>query len=204
MKKISIQSCTICFLLLFLSGCEAVNNSVEMIIEIHHYKAAVNVGIGPAITYIARSDYPGPPPGWYYLHDTIAGFDNIYRLGYRYRLRVRRERLPIPPEDVSMYNYELIDIITEEQTDGSSTFELLLREGCYSCFVEKEGENYSLLGLIDIICETGGLSAELEDLVTFQDCLWKKGLFKHTFSGTGVECIAIVTCGESYQPVIPE
>lgn len=66
--------------------------------------------------YIYRQE----SPDWqlWYSHEPIKGFDEIYREGYEYVIKVRRLTLANPPQDAGAYIYELKKVLSKTQKDS--------------------------------------------------------------------------------------
>jgi hypothetical protein len=51
---------------------------------------------------------------WRRFYDSISGF--AYEEGYRYRIRVERQRVARPPADGSSYTYRLVELLSKERS----------------------------------------------------------------------------------------
>jgi len=153
--------------------------------------------MAPTLSYVVRGEDEEHPDEWYNFSSNISGFDDSYKLGYIYRLKVQRTRIPNPPEDMGMYNYTLEEILSEVKVDAETTFTLIIfRDGM--CWLSKEDGNFSLLSQVSIVCYDDELITELNDIyenASGNTQGTKTGIFKHTFDETikSIELIDITT-----------
>ena len=71
------------------------------------------VGVGPMECLQTKTDQEGD---WQHFYDRIQGFE--HQEGMEYALRVKKTKRQNPPADASAYQYELIEILSQEEVAG--------------------------------------------------------------------------------------
>lgn len=106
-KKI-LASTVIIGLIVLAVGCSSTSNKTELVYNVADMRANC-IGVGPQKCYVIDNQL---------FYDPIENFDQQYREGCTYQIRVERRPSDLlnaqgqPPADASIYQYRLIEIIS--------------------------------------------------------------------------------------------
>lgn len=122
------------------------------------YRVPVSPWDGPWMAY--RMSMPdGQTIEWIW---GIEGFDEQYRWGTRYVLKLRQKRIFNAPTDAPSTAYELVRVVREEQVNPETTFQLPLRSyrDVYVRYDEKSS-GHTLLDEAQIMMEDADMAPRL-------------------------------------------
>jgi len=154
-----------------LFSCSKDDDNQSEIIEmrINHFQNT-GIAVGPVLTLLIQKGDNIGTDNWTKFYSNIQGFN--YEPGTIYNLLVKVEQIDNPPLDGSSAKYTLMKIVSTQEVDNETLFDIDLK---------KIGENFvttntgfELLNQIDIDCNN--LCDELETILQNQDSV--VGTFK--------------------------
>lgn len=137
-------------------------NTQTVTMRVNHYQ---NTGIaeGLFLTLLVQEGDNIGTTNWNRLYTTIEGFN--YVPGHIYDLSVAIEDIDNPPADASSLKYTLLKIISTQDVDDDTLFEINLKINGQSFMTSSSG--YQILNEITIDCNT--LCDELDSRLENQD-----------------------------------
>ncbi|MCK3686314.1 DUF4377 domain-containing protein [Maribellus sp. YY47] len=138
------------------------NQSEVIEMRINHFQNT-GIAVGPVLTLLIQKGDNIGTDNWTKFYSNIQGFN--YEPGTIYNLSVKVEPIDNPPLDGVSAKYTLIKIVSTQEVDNETLFDIDLK---------KYGENFvttntgfELLNQIDIDCNN--LCNELETMLQNQD-----------------------------------
>ncbi|MEE9372995.1 MAG: DUF4377 domain-containing protein [Saprospiraceae bacterium] len=122
--KFCKQHTSILFILIvIIFSCTDADNNIETILEVNHFKQSGTSLFNFQFIQIQEENEIGNED-WSLLFDGIVGFD--YKLGFFYKLKVKKNFIENPPADGSTIEYRLIEIVSQTKVSSDTQFEILL------------------------------------------------------------------------------
>lgn len=159
-------------ILVVLSSCSDDDNQSQIIdMRINHYQGT-GIAVAPVLTYLIQKGKAIGTDNWENFYSTIEGFN--YEPGYIYNLAVSVEHIDNPPADGSSYSYKLQRIVSKEEVDKETHFNIHLKINGQSFLTGNTASDYKILNQIEIDCSD--LCTELGQSIQNQEFL--TGAFK--------------------------
>ncbi|MDD7887288.1 DUF4377 domain-containing protein [Flavivirga sp. 57AJ16] len=138
------------------------NQSQTIDMRINHYQ---NTGIGEGLflTLLVQENNNIGSDIWTKFYNSIEGFN--YQPGFIYDVRVIVEQVDNPPADGSSLKYTLQEIISAQEVDNETQFDIDLKINGESFVTTTSG--YKLLNQIGIDCNN--FCDELDEILQNQD-----------------------------------
>lgn len=118
-------------------------------IRINHYQNTA-IALEPVLAFLVQYETNIGTNSWNNLYTTIEGFD--YVPGTIYDLSVRIDQIGNPAADDGSFKYTLLDVISVQEVDNETLFDINLKINGQSFITTDSG--YQLLNQIDIDCNS--------------------------------------------------
>ena len=165
-----------------LSSCSGDDDQTQIIeMRVNHFQTT-GFSIGPVLTLLVQKGDNIGTDNWTKFYSNIQGF--AYEPGIVYSLSVKTEQIDNPPADGFSVKYTLLEVISKQEVDKETTFDIDLKVDGESFITTESG--LKLLNQIDIDCSN--LCDLLETTLQNQDFVI--GTFKH-ISGNGIQLIEL-------------
>jgi hypothetical protein len=138
------------------------NESQIIDMRINHFQNT-GIAVGPVLTLLVQKGNNIGTESWTKFYSNIEGF--AYESGKIYNLSVKVEPIDNPPADGSSLKYTLVEVVSTEEVDNETLFEIDLKINGENFITTDSG--LKLLNQINIDCNI--ICNELESTIQNQD-----------------------------------
>ncbi|MCT8341241.1 DUF4377 domain-containing protein [Flavobacteriaceae bacterium TK19130] len=134
-------------------------------LKVSHHRVTCT-GVGPRLCLLVQQGDQIGSDNWTKFYDGIEGFD--FEPGKIKNIRVRAEEIENPPADASSINYTLDKVVSVEEVDLDTQFDIELKVYGQNYITTEQG--YQILGQVNIdcndLCGDLDLALQNQDFVT--------------------------------------